>query len=339
MPPTDPAIPTADEVRSRSATSYIRYILLLIVIVPALAVSASFGYYSVQVQPPVDFPVDSTFTISEGSSVSTIATQLKTENIVRSANLLYFIFLTKYDATALKAGVYNLTEPLDAHAVAALIVAGDNTANLLRITHLEGDSVDKLAPRIADVVTDFDSEQFISAATPLEGTLFPDTYLVPPTITVNGMIELMQRRYQEATATITDAIAAHPLSEDEIINLASIIEREANSPDSMRMVSGILQNRLNIGMALQVDASMEYALDKPLSELVPQDLQQDSPYNTYLYQGLPPTPIGNPGIESILAVLQPTPSNYFYYITGNDGQFYYAETFDEHRRNIARYLR
>ncbi len=105
------------------------------------------------------------------------------------------------------------------------------------------------------------------------------------------------------------------------------------------MVAGILQNRLTLGMPLQADASVEYILEKPLSELTPEDLKINSPYNTYLNDGLPPTPIGNPGINAILAVLSPTESDYLFYITGDDGKFYYAKTFDEHRVNIAKYLR
>src|SRR3989344_2097250 len=100
----------------------------------------------------------------------------------------------------------------------------------------------------------------------------------------------------------------------------------------MRLVSGILQNRLEIGMALQVDASMEYVLDKPLSELTPEDLELDTPYNTYLYPGLPPTAIGNPGLLAIDAVLNPTPSPYFFYVTGTDGNFYYHQ-FQLRKRN------
>ena len=138
--------------------------------------------------------------------------------------------------------------------------------------------------------------------------------------------------------------SASTLSEYDVLILASIVEREANDEESMRMVAGIFQNRLDIGMALQADASIEYVLDVPINELREGELAQslrelDSPYNTYLYPGLPPTPIGNPGLQAISAVLNPLPSDYYYYITGNDGVFYYAETLDEHNANIARYLR
>jgi len=124
-----------------------------------------------------------------------------------------------------------------------------------------------------------------------------------------------------------------------VINMASLLEREANTEESMKMVSGILQNRLAEGMRLQADASLEYVLNRPLGTLTAEDLEIDSPYNTYRYDGLPPTPIGNPGLTSIMAVLEPTPSDYFYYLTDEDGEFHYAKTFDEHRANIKRYLR
>jgi UPF0755 protein len=129
------------------------------------------------------------------------------------------------------------------------------------------------------------------------------------------------------------------LSAEEVIILASIIEREANTFESMKMISGILQGRMAIGMPLQADASIEYVLDKPLKELTPEDLKVDSPYNTYTNKGLPPTPIGNPGTEAIKAVLEPTVSDYVYYITDNEGNFHYAKDFDEHRANVAKYLR
>ena len=124
---------------------------------------------------------------------------------------------------------------------------------------------------------------------------------------------------------------------DQILILASILEREANTPESKGLVSSVLQNRIAVGMPLQADASIEYS-DKPW-ELTPDDLKIDSPYNTYTNPGLPPTPIGNPGLTAIEAVLSPTQSPYFFYITGKDGEFYYAETYDEHLLNIERYLR
>jgi len=139
-------------------------------------------------------------------------------------------------------------------------------------------------------------------------------------------------------------IAQSEFTEAEILILASILEREANSPESMGIVSGILQNRLAINMPLQADATIEYVLETPLGELPPGQLaaelrELDSPYNSYLNLGLPPTPIGNPGLTAIKAVLNPVETDYFYYVTDADGAFYYAETYDQHLQNIERYLR
>jgi UPF0755 protein len=149
----------------------------------------------------------------------------------------------------------------------------------------------------------------------------------------------MQKTFNEKTAPLEERIKTSQYSQNEILTLASILEREANTPESKKIVSGILQNRLTINMPLQVDATMEYILNKPLQELAPEDLNIESPYNTYLNVGLPPTPIGNPGTESIEAVLEPIESEYLFYITGEDGNFYYSKTYEEHLENIEKYLR
>lgn len=169
--------------------------------------------------------------------------------------------------------------------------------------------------------------------------MFPDTYFVPVDYTEQQLLDLMLETFEQKTADLQPMIESHSLSLDEILILASIIEREANSPESKKLVSSVLQNRLQTGMPLQADASIEYILEKPLSELTPEDLEIESSYNTYLNTGLPPTAIGNPGLDAITAVLEPAESEYYYYITGNDGEFYYAETYQRHLINIEKYLR
>ena len=149
----------------------------------------------------------------------------------------------------------------------------------------------------------------------------------------------MLQTFTEKTTSIQSKIDTHPLGAKGVLILASILEREANSPESMKMVSGILQGRMEAGMPLQADASVEYILDKPLKELTADDLKIDSPYNTYTNRGLPPTPIGNPGLDAIRAVLDPTVTDYVYYITDTDGNFHYARTYNEHLDNVELYLR
>ncbi len=279
------------------------------------------------------------FTIEPGTSVSEITKQAKRDGFVRSSLLLYAVLARFYESKTLYAGTYLVVEPLSTSEFAAKLAGQDIVIDTVAVTIPEGVRARMIGALAAEVLEDFDATTFTTLAEPREGYLFPETYHVPQHFSETELFELLQDTFVLQTADVQSAMQDHDLGEYGVLTLASIIEREANDEASMRMVSGILQNRLAIDMALQTDASIEYDLDKPLAELTPEDLEQDSPYNTYRNRELPPTPIGNPGLMAIEAVLDPTPSEYLYYITGLDGAFYYARTFDEHRKNIDRYLR
>ncbi len=288
---------------------------------------------------PANFPINVPVTIREGTSVKEAVTVFAEAGLVKSELALYLTLLIWYEPSDIKASTYVFDKPIDTRSIAYELTQGNFTTNLLRITHKEGERASTIAKTAVKILPDFDGQKFINLAEPVEGTLFPETYFVPKEFTAEELFSLMTMTFNEQIEPLKTEIRNYSLTLREIITLASIIEREANSLESMKMVSGILQNRLKIGMALQADASIEYALNKGLGELNPEDLKINTPYNTYLYTGLPPTPIGNPGLEAIKAVLNPTPSEYFYYITGKDGNFYYAKNFNEHRLNIERYLR
>jgi UPF0755 protein len=291
-----------------------------------------------------DFPVQTPITIEPGTSVQAITQQLEAQGVVKSQQLLYYALVFLHEPADIKASTYMFDESLSTLSVAKRLTEGDFDTDLVRFTHIEGETVAAVARRASQVLPEFDAAVFLEQASEYEGTLYPETYFVPVTYTALELIALMRATYVETTESLQEQIAASELTEQEILILASILEREANSPESMKMVSGILQNRLEIGMALQADATIEYVIETPLGELPPGQLatelrELDSPYNTYLYTGLPPTPIGNPGLDAITAVLNPTDTKYFYYVTGNDGKFYYAQTYNQHLQNIDRYLR
>jgi UPF0755 protein len=290
-------------------------------------------------QPPADFPTGESITIPPGSGVKAAATLLEEKHVVQSRFLLYAVLYWYHDPKALKASTYRFTVPQDVYGIAGKLVTGDFTSNLIHFTHREGERATDIAANARVALSNFDTETFLKLAVPLEGKLFPDTYLVPPDFSATDLIKTMTDAYEKNVAPLRPEIAAGTLTENEVITLASIIEREANSPESMKMVSGILQNRLKIGMALQTDASIEYILNKPLKDLTAKDLEVDSPYNTYSHKELPPTPIGNPGLAAITAVLEPTKSDDLYYITDSDGNFHYAKSFEEHKQNVAKYLK
>lgn len=282
--------------------------------------------------------------IMQGMSVKDIALEAQKQGIVRSNLLLYSVLTYSHDPTPIFAGTYDFAGPTNVFGVAQKLLDQDIKNELMRVTIPEGVPVIDIATIAAKALPEFNSDEYLVATRDLEGTLFPETYFVPETFTAQDFINLQRDTYEENVAPLREAIKASGFTEGEVITLASIIEREANDEKSMKMVSGIFQNRLGIGMALQADATIEYALDTPLGELPEGQLASElretkSPYNTYLNTGLPPTPIGNPGLIAIKAVLEPTPSDNFYYITGNDGVFHYAETLQEHNTNIAKYLR
>ena len=292
-----------------------------------------------QTRPPADFPIHSPVTIQRGLSAGAIADLLDSQHVVRSGSFLYLLLVWRHDPNSIQAGTYVFEEPLDVGDVAKRLSTPPGASNLLAVTLPEGFTVAEFADIAAESLSEFDVEEFRELSAIDEGHLFPDTYYLPADFTAAELHSLLLATYDEKISELRPAMTSHEFGEDGVIVLASLIEREANSEESMRMVAGILANRLEKGMRLQVDASLEYVLGRPLGTLTADDLDIDTPYNTYLYDGLPPTPIGNPGLQAIKAVLEPTESDYFYYITDSEGVFHYARTFDEHKRNIAKYLK
>lgn len=313
--------------------------LLVIASVAIIGLSIILLAITVLNQPDNQFSVPASLTIEPGTSVKQITKNLAAANIVQSEHLLYFVITLFHDPKDIKASTYVFEEAMTTREVAQMLVTGDFDNDLISFTHIEGERAIHIAIEAEKTLTNFDTALFIERAVPLEGTLYPETYRIPKDFTAAELVDLMVKTYAEKTADLSERMSKHPLGQIGVLTLASIIEREANTVDSMRMVSGILQGRMEAGMPLQADASIEYVLDKPLKQLTSEDLKVDSPYNTYLNRGLPPTPIGNPGRDAIMAVLEPIESDYVYYITDEEGNFHYAKDFDEHRANVAKYLR
>lgn len=312
---------------------WVRYLLTALILFTLAIVL--FWWFN---RAPGDFPVNEPVVVPRGLSASAIADLMDERGVVRSNLILYLNLLWRYDPNNIQAGTYIFGERLTTAEVAERLATAGASENLIILTLPEGYTAKEFAGLAKTAMPEFDEATFIELTKGLEGYLFPDTYYLPEDYSPAELATLLQETYEEKLADRLARMEAHPLGIDGVVTLASLIEREANSPESMKLVSGILQKRLDEGMRLQVDASMEYVLNKPLHSLTAADLEIDSPYNTYLNDGLPPTPIGNPGLQAIDAVLEPTESNYYYYLTDEEGNFYYARTFDEHKQNIAKYL-
>lgn len=323
--------PSVSERRSLYRGALIIILLLLIGV-------AVLGMY-MSIQPPKDFPIGQRIEIPQGTTLIDAAKIMDSAGAVRSSFVLQVVLLGQFSENGIRAGAYQFEEPLSTPDVARAIVSGTHGVPLVRITIPEGLRNAQIDAIVADRLDSVTPGEFTRYAEGKEGYLFPETYHVPETYTAEELVTLMSTHFEEMVETVQEEIDASDYTRDEIIIMASILEREADSEASMKLVSDILWRRLAIDMPLQVDASFAYLLDKTSEEITMDDLQIDSPYNTYRYRGLPPTPISNPGLQAITAALNPTPSPYLYYLTAPDGTFYYAKTFAEHQENIALYLR
>lgn len=173
--------------------------------------------------------------------------------------------------------------------------------------------------------------------TSLEGFLFPATYPVDPKKPVSELVNYQLRTYEQRTATVNYAYAKKKnLTKYDVLILASIIEREASNPKDRRLIAGVFYNRLRLGMRLDSDVTVHYALGSWSKELTKADLNLDSPYNTRKFHGLPPTPICNPGLDSITAAAHPTMSKNLYFVASPSGTVFYARTDAEFQQAIAR---
>ena len=288
--------------------------------------------------PSALFPVGERIEVPSGTSLRETAQLFAREHAVRSSLALQLIIIARSQDAGVKAGVYQFAEPLSLFGVARAVLSGTHGAPLLIITIPEGLRNAEIDAMVSEQLPQVEPGEFALAATGREGFLMPETYHVPEAYTAEQLVTLMEDTFAEKTKPFEPAFATSVHSREELIIMASILEREALDEESMKLVSGILWKRLESNMPLQVDASFAYLLDKTSKEVTKDDLALDSPYNTYKYAGLPPTPFNNPGLQAIQAALFPTDSPYLYYLTAPDGTFHYAKTFEEHKENKARYL-
>jgi UPF0755 protein len=299
----------------------------------------SVGFYWLLAAPLPNFPKDSLVQIEYGTSLPQIARVLGEKRLIRSE--IVFIGLVRLfgGAESIDAGTYRFDEPVSVATIAARLIRGEYGVPEIRLTLPEGLSAREMSLLVAPLYTDAFAKEFLREAKPYEGFLFPDTYHFSGGDTPATIVAHMREVFDKRTAELRPLVSASGRSLGDTVRMASLLEREANTPEDQRVVAGILWKRLDIGMPLQVDAVFAYIFEKTGYAPTLDDLKVESPFNTYLNRGLPPTPIGNPGLEALTAALTPTPSPYLYYITGNDGAMYYAKTFAEHERNIEKYLK
>jgi len=327
--------------------------VLLLLGLGALTGLAAFRYMTLPASTPRNAQA-LIVSIPEGMTTAEIAQLLEEKGIIRKARFLQWLSrLYRVDAR-LQAGHYLLSS--DMNLLAVLQALRDGRVHVVRVTIPEGYHLRQIADLLARNGL-VDRERFLRLASDeslvygdeppiakphpsLEGYLFPDTYLLSPAMTEEQIIRTMVNRFLEVVMPLVDGRPA-PLgmSLHEVVTLASIVEKEALYRHEEPIIASVFINRLSIDMPLQADPTIAYLFDEHKPRISYADLQIDSPYNTYRYRGLPPTPIASPGASAIQAVMEPAETEWLFFVARGDGTHIFSRTFREHvqaRQQVGR---
>lgn len=326
-------------------------VLTLVLAVAALIIipTFSFFYYKIAINRPAQTDKEVNFAIPNGSSITTIAFELENEKLVNSAFLFkLYIFLNKFDKN-IQAGVYKIPAGSSLVQLVNLLGHGVNDA---KITFLEGWRAEQYAVAASTQFKKVDYDIFSDLAAKYEGYLFPDTYSFPVEITEEEIINSLMENFNVKTKDLLteENLKKIGMTREQVVDFASIVEREVQKEEDRPVVAGILIKRWKNNELIGADATVQYAVVKTPGfevakslewwpkELTKEDLQFDSPYNTRKNLGLIPAPISNPGLSSINAVINYKESPYNYYLTDKEGVTHFSKTLEEHNLNVQKYL-
>ena len=279
------------------------------------------------------------FVIAPGEGSKQVADELQQRSLI--PDRFIFLLLSKfggYDGK-IQAGTFQLSASQTPGEILRVLAKG--TADSW-VTIPEGLRATEIAAILKAKLPSYDTS-WDAKLQANEGYLFPDTYSFAKDATVDQVIATMRDNFQQKYA-IAQKMQTNTLTKQQVVILASIVQREAITPHDMQYVASVLENRLAIGMALGSDVTIEYALGyQPTTKtwwkqnLTADDLAINSPYNTRKYAGLPPTPISNPGLVALEAVVAPPSSDYLYYLSDKKGVLHFAKTLAQHNANISKY--
>ncbi|MCK5027222.1 MAG: endolytic transglycosylase MltG [Candidatus Pacebacteria bacterium] len=287
---------------------------------------------------PRGFPVARIVTIPEGATLEDVAQLFDERRVVASPFFFKVVMKLSSNETSIKAGDYFFEGSASVITVSRKISRGEYGLEPVRITILEGSTIVDIAALFADTFSEFDAENFFELVEEKEGYLFPDTYFFLPNVRERQVVKEMEENFYERIAVLQEEFDMSERSFEDLVVMASIIEKEAWKEKDRRLISGVLWNRIDIGMALQVDASFLYINGKNTYDLTYDDLDIDSPYNTYKYRGFPPTPICSPSLSSLAAAVSPDESPYLFYLADREGNTYYSLDFEGHKQYKSIYL-
>ncbi len=287
--------------------------------------------------------------IPEGSTYSNAITILQKEGIISNRFALIVVGKVTMKDRQIRPGYYNLSASMTPLQIFDKLIKGKSI--YFTITIPEGHTLEDIRLKLKEpglindqywkIVYDKVFLNSIGIKAPsLEGYLFPDTYNfakgTEPTTIFKTMVQRLRERFDQ---TLKKRAAEIGMSENEVLTLASIIEKEAFFDNERPLISAVCHNRLKKNIKLQVDPTVVYGIRTYLQYITKEDLKRKTPYNTYVISGLPPGPIASPGLKSIKAALYPAKVNYLYFVSKNDGSHYFSRTNEEHSRAVTLYQR
>jgi len=327
-----------------------KIVLLTSLILAAVVLAFSWGLWNYLNTMPGESSNEKYVTIPSGTHFNQVATILEEEGVIVGAERFRFLAWLRGIETEIKAGDYHFNTAMTPLEVLDKLVKGEYRDH--KITIPEGFNLFQIA-EVLEREGMVEKEKFLKCASDpdfvhslnikgdnLEGFLFPDTYLFRQGMGEEGILRKMVARFKEMFKEQYIKRAQElNMSLEEVITLASIVEKETPDPSERHLIAAVFRNRLKRGMLLQSDPTVIYGLKDFDGNLTKKDLMNKTAFNTYLNRGLPPQPIANPGEESIKAVLYPTPGNYLYFVSKNDGTHHFSATLREHNQAVNRYQR
>ncbi len=290
---------------------------------------------------------DARVVVPRGASLRVVADSLERAGVVSNARMFRIYALLKGRDRSIRTGTYRFTRGTSWGDVLADLHGGKGLERSITIP--EGWSLYQIVPQLARVLgTPVDSVAVavrdtallhaLDIPTPtLEGYLFPDTYVFPEGTSARRAVQMMVTRYRNVWRPEWDQqLQSLSMSRNDVMSLAAIVEKEARRPEERPVIAAVYMNRLKIGMRLQADPTVQYALGQHVTRVLFKHLTTDSPYNTYRYAGLPPGPIASPGRPSIIAALYPANVPYRFFVAYPDGHHEFTTTFTQHSVAVKR---
>ena len=321
------------------------YFVIGLVFLIGVFLFVGFGYYLSN--PAEERGNDQVFFVREGATMTVVAGELESQGIIRSKRLfLLWARLMGY-SRSIKTGEYRLSSAMPPLKILETLSKGIVIAHPVTIP--EGFTIKQIGELLEEkglvkneeflaITGDPDvAKRYGISGQSLEGFLYPDTYQFGRGLPPMSVVEVMIKRFWEVTGPFREKIEQSGMTIEEVITLASIVEKETGRAEERPIIASVFLNRLKKKMRLETDPTVIYGIKDFSGNLKKKHLTQRTPYNTYVIRGLPPGPIANPGKEAIEAVLFPAKTDYLYFVSKNDGSHYFSKTLVEHNKAVQKY--